>query len=168
MTLKILCAGMNRTGTSSLHCALQQLGYRSIHCAPHLIDFWNPPDSWSMLGHYEAVSDLPFWFFWEEIYREHGCKVVLTERNPADWFDSMLRHSLAQPHHDTPSYMVLYGAGYPHRDRWTARFQAHNARVRRQVAPADLLRMNICAGDGWEKLCEFLEHPIPDEPFPHV
>ena len=26
--------------------------------------------------------------------------------------------------------------------------------------------MNICAGDGWERLCEFLDVPVPDVPFP--
>jgi hypothetical protein len=26
--------------------------------------------------------------------------------------------------------------------------------------------MNICDGEGWEKLCSFLNKPIPDVPFP--
>jgi len=33
--------------------------------------------------------------------------------------------------------------------------------------PKDLLVMNICAGEGWEKLCPFLGLPIPDKEFPH-
>jgi hypothetical protein len=32
----------------------------------------------------------------------------------------------------------------------------------------DLLILDIPAGDGWEKLCPFLEHPFPDIPFPHT
>lgn len=32
----------------------------------------------------------------------------------------------------------------------------------------DYLDMNICdEGDGWEKLCKFLNKPIPDMEFPH-
>jgi 3'(2'), 5'-bisphosphate nucleotidase len=32
--------------------------------------------------------------------------------------------------------------------------------------PADLLILDIAAGDGWEKLCAFLGRPQPDVPFP--
>ena len=28
--------------------------------------------------------------------------------------------------------------------------------------------MDITAGDGWEKLCPFIGHDIPDMPFPFV
>lgn len=34
--------------------------------------------------------------------------------------------------------------------------------------PKDLLIMNIFEGDGWEKLCPFLDKPVPDVPFPHI
>lgn len=34
--------------------------------------------------------------------------------------------------------------------------------------PEDLLIMDICAGDGWEKLCPFLGFEIPETPFPHL
>jgi hypothetical protein len=33
--------------------------------------------------------------------------------------------------------------------------------------PDDLLVMNICAGEGWEILCPFLDCGIPKIPFPH-
>jgi hypothetical protein len=31
-----------------------------------------------------------------------------------------------------------------------------------------LLVFDLPRGDGWEELCAFLGHPIPDEPFPHA
>ncbi|MBU1849693.1 MAG: hypothetical protein KKH40_03100, partial [Nanoarchaeota archaeon] len=34
--------------------------------------------------------------------------------------------------------------------------------------PQDLLVINVCAGDGWEKLCSFLKLPVPNKLFPHV
>jgi len=34
--------------------------------------------------------------------------------------------------------------------------------------PERLLVMNICGGDGWEKLCPFLEKSIPNVPFPRL
>ena len=33
--------------------------------------------------------------------------------------------------------------------------------------PSQLLVMNIIDGDGWNKLCKFLNKPIPNKPFPH-
>ena len=34
--------------------------------------------------------------------------------------------------------------------------------------PDDLLVMNICAGEGWDKLCPFLGLPVPKRSFPHA
>ena len=34
--------------------------------------------------------------------------------------------------------------------------------------PGQLLVLNIPGGDGWEKLCPFLNLPIVDEKFPHI
>ena len=32
----------------------------------------------------------------------------------------------------------------------------------------NVLIMNIIAGDGWGKLCKFLNMDIPNKPFPHI
>jgi hypothetical protein len=34
--------------------------------------------------------------------------------------------------------------------------------------PDDLLIIDICAGQGWEKLCPFLDKPLPQYPFPEI
>ena len=34
--------------------------------------------------------------------------------------------------------------------------------------PKDLLVLNVCAGEGWEKLCPFLNKERPDVPFPYL
>lgn len=34
--------------------------------------------------------------------------------------------------------------------------------------PGDLLRMRITEGEGWERLCSFLGHPVPKERFPSL
>ena len=43
---------------------------------------------------------------------------------------------------------------------------AHNEEVKRTV-PADRLLV-WSVKEGWGPLCEFLELPVPDEPFPHI
>ena len=56
------------------------------------------------------------------------------------------------------------------RDRFARAYEEHERGVREyfRERPGDLLVMDICAGDGWEKLCPFLGLPAPPAPFPHA
>jgi hypothetical protein len=47
-----------------------------------------------------------------------------------------------------------------------ATMERHNEEVKRTV-PAERLLV-WTASEGWEPLCEFLELPVPEMPFPHV
>lgn len=49
-------------------------------------------------------------------------------------------------------------------------YQKHNNEVQEYFAdrPNDLLVVNWEAGDGWDKLCNFLNKPLRSEPFPHA
>ena len=51
-------------------------------------------------------------------------------------------------------------------DHLIRRFNEHVAEVRDTIAPERLLVFEVA--DGWEPLCNFLEHPVPEEPFPHI
>merc|ERR1719187_3140003 len=46
---------------------------------------------------------------------------------------------------------------HPHRHMWEMKYLQHNAAVR-QVVPV---------GEGWERLCSFLGHPVPPPSWPH-
>jgi len=45
-------------------------------------------------------------------------------------------------------------------------YNAHNEAVQREIPAEKLLVFDMA--DGWAPLCEFLDLPVPDEPFPHV
>lgn len=165
--LKILCAGMNRTGTSSLHVALKKLGYNSVHSAQAIIDFYNPPDNWDIFGEVECVFE-PFWFFWREIHQQHRCKLILTIRDADRWFDSLSAHQARHGAGTRESNMALWGCGYPNRRRWTSAFRRHAASILNSTPVADLLVLRVCDGDGWGPLCKFLDKDIPDAPFPNI
>jgi hypothetical protein len=64
------------------------------------------------------------------------------------------------------------GAGCPegNEDIYVARYERHNKEVLEYFAkrPDDLLVFDLPKGDGWDKLCPFLGHDVPDEPFPHA
>lgn len=45
-------------------------------------------------------------------------------------------------------------------------FKTHNAAVQREVPPERLLIYDVV--QGWEPLCDFLDVPVPEAPFPHA
>jgi hypothetical protein len=53
-------------------------------------------------------------------------------------------------------------------NQWMEAYEAHvnNVEDLFSMEPERLLRMNIVAGDSWEKLCGFLGKRVPRAPFP--
>lgn len=52
------------------------------------------------------------------------------------------------------------------RNNLRKRYDEHFAEIRRLVPKEQLLEFKL--GDGWGPLCEFLNCPIPDVPYPHM
>ena len=76
---------------------------------------------------------------------------MLLERDERDWLRSYLR---------------FFGETCPP-DGALRRYREHRARVLEILADEQhVLRLNVCAGEGYERLCPFLGVPVPDEPFP--
>ncbi|MBA3569657.1 MAG: hypothetical protein H0W28_09975, partial [Pyrinomonadaceae bacterium] len=61
----------------------------------------------------------------------------------------------------------VYGSSTAHEYLYKKKFQEHNERVLAKIPPSRLLVMDITAGEGWAKLCPFLDVTIPAVPFPH-
>ena len=183
--MKIFCIGLSKTGTRSLHEALQVLGFRSVH--------WGGPDLQTAvqrgpeiraaiercldedrpllddLDDADAYSDiLALSRNFDVLDRQYpGSKFILTVRSLEDWLESRRRHveaNLARRERGE------YGGTFLTVDieGWTAELIDHEHRVLDHFAdrPDDLLVMDIAAGDGWERLCPFLDTPLPDDPFP--
>ena len=172
-TAKVFCVGFHKTGTSSLGRALEVLGYtvcgevgvREARIGEIALDLAK-----QKLPHYDAFQDNP----WPILFREldtacPNSRFILTSRETERWLASITRHF---GEHDTPMRAWIYGVGHPagHEERYRARYEGHNRAVREYFAerPGDLLEMNFEAGDGWEKLCPFLERSIPETPLPHL
>ena len=68
----------------------------------------------------------------------------------------------------------IYGedAGCPegHEAIYIERYERHNREVLEHFRdrPDDLMVMDIPGDATWEKLCKFLGHAVPNEPFPHA
>ena len=103
--MKVICAGLSKTGTKSLARALRILGYRIYDFPEHMdlhLDEWidiccgdgKLADFASMYADVDGVTDLPAAFWFEEIL---ACfpeaKVILNVRGNADvWVQSWSKH----------------------------------------------------------------------------
>lgn len=189
MTLKIVGSGLGRTGTMSLKLALQQLlDGRCYHMAEveaegH-VDTWrraaegDPPYWREFFDGWVAVVDWPAAAFWQDIAHAFPeAKVLHSERSDtAAWQRSAHATILEPASHDGPptAFHQMWDAvatrtfdghwGDP--EVTGPGYERHNAHVRATVPPDRLVLYR--PGDGWAPLCQALDLPIPDEPFPHV
>ena len=87
-----------------------------------------------------------------------GSRYVLLERDVDSWIGSYRAHfrNLGRPISAPDEELVRL-------------YEDHNRRVVEAVnGKGALLRMNVCAGQGYEVLCPFLGLPVLQEPFPKV
>ena len=87
---------MQKTGTTSLHAALEILGFDSFHWgrgeAPRI---WNEMNSFgrsNTLEQWYALSDNPIRVIYQKLDRAYpGSKFILTVRDEQDWLKSVER-----------------------------------------------------------------------------
>jgi len=174
MKTKVFCIGFQKTGTSSLRDALQQLGYEVVgvygrnQSLVHLRETF-VAQGLELARRYDAVEDMP----WPLIFREldeafPASRFILTRRETDRWYRSIAGHFGANPYH---IQQLTYGDDAPapvgHEARYRAVYEAHNAAVLDHFAerPDDLLVMDLEKGDGWDELGAFLKVAVPGGPF---
>ena len=186
MSLQIVGAALPRTGTLSLKFALEMLGLgRCYHMSELILD---PTPRWRwafaklrpglldpLWDEFSATLDAPACALWRPLAaRFPQSKVILTRRDPERWADSVLatvaspaqiRLMLRSPLAPAALANPPFGLRLDHTSL-IRHFEAYGAQVRATIAPARLLEFE--AKDGWVPLCEFLDLPVPDMPFPHV
>jgi hypothetical protein len=193
MTLRVVGAGLGRTGTHSLQLALQRLldgpCYHMLEVIghPEHVPVWHAairgeatPDWDALLADYVATVDWPACAFWRELADANpDAPVLLSTRPVDDWWKSAnatIFEIGRRPLTDDPLFgpqgrmildlFELFTPDWREEGPAKAAFEAHNAAVRAAI-PADRLT-EWHPGDGWEPLCTMLDVPVPDEPFPHV
>jgi hypothetical protein len=193
--VKVVGAGLGRTGTHSLKLALEQLlGAPCYHMVevfgrPDDVAVWQraingePVDWAELFADYEAAVDWPACAFWREISDAFpDAPVLLSTRSNADaWFKSAndtifglsrMPRDEGAPIGAAHGSMVLamwertFTPDYLDHDAATHAYEVHNAAVRAAI-PSDRL-IDWQPGDGWEPICAKLDLRVPDAPFPHV
>jgi hypothetical protein len=195
MTLEIIGAGFGRTGTSSLKVALEHLGFGPAHHMFEVRD--NPPQvqlwaaaargervDWdSIFSGYRSQVDWPGARYWRELAAHYPkAKVILTVRDPDEWFDSVeatilrllaARGQIEDPHLSSLVDMVHelieigeFSGRMTDREHAISVFRARIVEVQATIPTARLLTFDVSAG--WEPLCAFLGCEVPAISFPRL
>jgi hypothetical protein len=200
MGLQLIGAGFGRTGTKSIQAALHRLGLAPCH---HMSEVFEHPEQapvWeaacrgeavdfnALLADYQATVDWPACLFYRELLALHPqAKVLLSLRDPDNWYDSvhqtiytvnqalsprtrtlaaMLPKGAVLQMIDALMWQTIFQGRFTDRAFAIERFERHNAEVQASVPPDRLLVYRV--QQGWEPLCAFLGVAVPDEPFPRV
>lgn len=190
-TLRVVGAGLPRTGTHSLQIALEELlGGRCYHMREipghpfDLGDGWeralagDTTDLDKLFDGYVASADWPASMFWRELSETNpDALILLSVRDSAEtWWQSIdatilpiARAALEPGWSEGRGLLDLleHFAGTNHWDNPTtlmAAYERYNAQVRRNAPPGRLLEWQ--AAEGWEPICRALGLPIPEIPFP--
>lgn len=133
---------------------------------------WHYPTKLSQFEEYDALADitvLPIYKFLDSAYS--GSKFILTVRDVDSWIRSCRKHF--EKDVDGNSTLgkfrrIVYGTTVFDEQKFWQTYHEHLADVHAYFAnrPQDLLELNICAGEGWQKLCSFLGKDVPAENFP--
>ena len=195
MTIKVIGAGFGRNGTMSLKLALETLGFDKCY---HMFEvrenpghaaIWQDaargrPVDWDRLFEgYQSSVDWPSCTFWkEQMVRYPDASVILSERDPERWYESIMNtiypFSQAARQSEDPDvkaqiemvFEVIWDGTFDGRmddkDHVIDVYLTHNERVKAEVPAEKLLVFESV--QGWGPLCEFLNCPVPDEPYPRV
>jgi hypothetical protein len=206
--VKVIGAGFGRTGTASLQSALEELGFGPCYHMyevfehPQHADFWEAAwrggkvDWDEVLGSYEATVDWPACTFYGELMERHpDAKVLLSVRDPEQWYESTLNNIYKLTKFSGRSIFARLGLallslfkfgtfttrplqiaeeivqgtfeGKFEDKRYAIEvFNRHNEEVKRRVPKERLLVYEV--KEGWGPLCEFLGVEEPDKPFPRL
>lgn len=190
MALEIIGAGFGRTGTYSLKAALERLGFGPCHHMSEVIDDPDQIRLWSevadgradfarIFAGYRSAVDFPVAAFWQDVLAANpGAKVILSDRDPEDWYGSFSQTILplildrSSWPEDRRAWFamiekVIIGqarGGRTDREAILAAYRANAAKARALAEQGGALVFH--AGDGWEPLCRFLGVEVPDEPYP--
>ena len=193
--MKIIGAGFSRTGTFSLKQALQALGYEPcyhgevIFQRPDHVEIWagvlrQEPDWRKLFSGYQAGLDSPICFFWREIRTTFpDAKVILTKRDPGDWYESFeasLYQAMMNPERAPKEIqgalkmakaIVLdhvFAGNFEDRAYAIEVYNRHNESVETSFINNNSELLVFEVWKGWAPLCDFLGQAIPQIEFPNT
>jgi hypothetical protein len=171
---KVFGVGLQRTGTSSLTRALNQLGIPTVQFPKQL---FHDIDH-EIIDRYRGFTDSPVPLLYRELDRRHpGSRFIHTLRDESAWLASIewlfttgtVKFRESHERYGDEINRAIFGRSTFDRDHFLAVYRTHNREVAAHFAdrPADYLAIDVTAGNAFDRLCPFLGLPVPATPFPH-
>jgi len=170
--MKIFGIGMSKTGTTSLTSALKILKFNVIH-HPWNSQFMRQFDSQNfnidkLFFIYDGITECPFYF--EDFDKQYpNSKFILTYRDPQKWLRSIERWYANDHKYSKEFRIAVFGRYKFNKKHFLQTYLDYKKKVLHYFKhrSSDLLILKICHGEGWDKLCRFLNKPNPPVNFPH-
>ena len=195
MGIRVIGAGLGRTGTNSLKVALGHLLGGRVYHMFELIERPSDTAVWGsalgdttvdweqFLSEFAATVDWPACAFWRELAAANPDALVLlsTRDSAEEWWESadrtiwsVLREPLGDNDPDRVKRRAMiiklletrFDPRWGHRETAMAAYERHNSAVRRDVSSARLIDWR--PADGWGPICAALGVDVPQKPFPHA
>lgn len=167
--MKVVGIGYPRTGTKTLGTCFRTLGFTNATWMSSEYELFEEDQFDRLMNDaesYDSFEDLPWCLLYKEIdERFPNSKFILTLRkNERQWFESMRKHEVRIGNG------IYWPTSGPKYDEEINTYRKHNASVRNYFKNRSHDLLEICweNGDGWEKLCTFLDKPVPSTSFPHA
>ena len=196
--MQVIGAGFGRTGTLSLKCALEDLGFgptyhmEEVIRRPSHIGRWlryartGEVDWDELFSGFGSGVDFPVSCVWEDLASHYpDAKVVLSVRDPQRWWASTAS-TIHQFRTVFPGWLLRL---VPMMRQWLemtdrlvwdgifdGRFTDRDYAVAAFERHIDHVRATCASerllvfdvAEGWEPLCAFLDVPVPEHPFPYL
>ena len=201
--MKVIGAGLPRTGTLSQKVALEMVGLGPCYHMVNVLADLDLAPLWrrAMEGNanwneifdgFESTVDWPGSFFYKELIEVYpDAKVVLGLRDGESWArsmretiwgvfygDGLVRHLSSARGNVDPKWRgyiemmvgmwersgLMDGGEDTTAESMASAMERYQEEVKQAVPSDRLLVWSV--QEGWEPLCEFLEVPVPDAPFP--
>ena len=174
MKEKVIGVGLSKTGTSTLGKCLAILGYN--HCSFEkdlVIEMYDGEYSniWKTAKRYDSFDDFPWALLYKEFDKKYpNSRFILTIRkDEKKWLKSFIKHS--QRSGPTKVRKFVYGNSMPQEAplEYINFYLEHNKKVKTFFERKKEKLLVVCweKGDGWKKICSFLNKKIPKVNFPH-
>lgn len=203
--MKLIGAGLPRTGTLSQKVALEMLGLGPCYHMVNVLGDLDQANYWKraldgdapwdeVFDGFQSTVDAPGHYFYKDLIEVYpDAKVLLSVRDPERWRTSMEQTVWAVRNGESTMRLLSDAranvdpawAGFlemidgllwdeagtladckGNADNLPAAIERWTEEVKANVPADRLLVWDVT--QGWEPLCEFLELPVPDDPFPNV
>ena len=173
--MKVFGIGLNKTGTKTLGQCMSVLGFKNKSYDLDLLQDFAIGDFNRIMKVSEIFDSFEDWP-WPLLYQEFDKKypdalfILTTRTDSTTWFNSLCKH--AERTGPTQARKIVYGYLMPmeNPDYHMSFYSRYNDDVENYFLkrPEKLLKVCWEQGDGWNKLCSFLDLPLPVIPFPHI